>query len=50
MEKDIYAMRLYRENKMKYLLSELGQCIIFGVIFLFIIVGFNDVLTSVTGG
>ncbi len=35
---------------MKYLLSESGQCIIFGILFLLIIAGFSDILKVVTGG
>lgn len=34
---------------MKLLLSEAGQCIITGIIFLLIIAGFQEILTAVTG-
>lgn len=34
---------------MKILLSELGQCILYGVIFLFLIAGFYEILNVVTG-
>ena len=34
---------------MKILLSELGQCIIYGVMFLFLIVGFYEILDRLTG-
>lgn len=34
---------------MKYLLSELGQCIIIGIFFLLIVAGFYHVLDVVTG-
>lgn len=35
---------------MKLLLSEAGQCIIIGIIFLLIIAGFQEILSVVTGG
>lgn len=35
---------------MKLLLSEVGQCVIIGIIILLIISGFEDVLYLVTGG
>ncbi len=35
---------------MKLLLSEAGQCIVFGVMFLILIYCFGDILHSVTGG
>ncbi len=35
---------------MKFLLSETGQCIIFGVVFLLIIAGFKEILVVLTGG
>lgn len=35
---------------MKLLLSEAGQCIIIGIVFLLIIAGFHEILTEVTGG
>lgn len=38
------------EVSMKYLLSEVGQCIIFGILFLEVIVGFKDLLERFTGG
>lgn len=34
---------------MKLLLSESGQCIIYGIIFLFLIAGFYEILNVVTG-
>lgn len=34
---------------MKFLLSELGQCIIYGIIFIFLIAGFYEILNVVTG-
>lgn len=35
---------------MKLLLSEAGQCIVIGIIFLLIIAGFQEILNVVTGG
>lgn len=35
---------------MKFLLSEAGQCIIFGILLLLVIGGFNDILKVITGG
>lgn len=35
---------------MKILLSEAGQCIVFGVLLLAVIVGFSEILETVTGG
>lgn len=35
---------------MKLLLSEAGQCIIIGIVFLLIIAGFQEILIEVTGG
>ena len=34
---------------MKILLSEFGQCIIYGVMFLFLIGGFYEILDRLTG-
>lgn len=35
---------------MKSMNSELGQCLIFAVLFIFIVNGFNQVLWVITGG
>ncbi len=35
---------------MKFLLSDLGQCIVFGIVFIFLISGFYKILSVVTGG
>lgn len=35
---------------MKVLLSDTGQCIVLGMIFLFITMGFGTILDIVTGG
>lgn len=35
---------------MKFFLSEVGQCIVFGILLLILIMGFNDILEIVTGG
>lgn len=35
---------------MKFLLSELGQCIVFGLIFVVLVGVFYQVLSTVTGG
>lgn len=34
---------------MKFLLSEAGQCIIFGVLYIFVVAGFYEILMTVTG-
>lgn len=34
---------------MKFLLSELGQCMIYGILFLFLIIGFYEILKGITG-
>jgi hypothetical protein len=38
------------EDSMKYLLSETGQCIIFGILFGLVISGFYEILEMVTCG
>lgn len=34
---------------MKFLLSELGQCMIYGILFLFLILEFYEILNVITG-
>lgn len=34
---------------MKLLLSEAGQCVIFGILYIFVIAGFYEILIAVTG-